>query len=291
MKPKLQLASIITLLLLSGMLFAVLMSAAYALGVVSWIFMIVITILFNFLAWLFGPFFSDWMYKIFYKIEFYEYEQIKNFPYMKFMKRVCDKHNIPVPKIGIIKDKNPTAFTYGSHTKNARVVLTEGLFDYLNEKEMEAVIAHELGHIVNKDFIIMAIASTILQMLYQSYAIFARHNSGSVNKKGEKKGNYLIFIGYAALFFHWLGTYLLLYLSRTREYYADQFAAEESYPNALTNALLKIAYGIMASSDTKQTSHLLNITRAQGIFDPTRAKELSEREIACGCGGCKCGKG
>jgi len=275
MKVKLQFASLLTLGVLSGFVLAILLAASYFLGYISWQIMIGVIILFNFLMWLIGPYISDFIYRIFYKIEFYDYEHIKQYPYAKFIKQVCDKHNIKVPKIGIIKDKNPTAFTYGSASFNARVVLTEGLFKFLNEKELEAVIAHELGHIVNKDFIIMTIAATILEVLYELYVIFTRARVGRSSASGEGKGNALIIIGLISLFFYWIGTYILLYLSRLREYYADEFSAKETGdPNLLSSALIKIAYGIASVPDTEKTAHLLNTTRVQGIFDFKAAKEV-----------------
>lgn len=202
---------------------------------------------------------------------------------MQFVAKVCKKHNIPVPKIGIIKDQNPTAFTYGSAAYNARVVFTEGLFTFLTPKEVEAVLAHELGHIVNKDFIIMTVASTLLQLLYQFYVIFTR--AGGVrgrpirmNKAGKKGGGgkgVLIGIGYISFLFYLIGTYVLMYLSRTREYAADEFAAYETgNANLLSSALIKIGYGIASVKDTDKTAHLLNSTRAQGIYDVKSAKNM-----------------
>lgn len=283
MKLKLQFASLVTLGLLSGFVFAIIVAAAYLADIFSWPLVIILVVLFNVVTWLVGPYISDFMYKWFYKIEFYDYEQVKDKAPMAFLKKVCDEHNIKMPKIGIIRDKNPTAFTYGSAAFNARIVFTEGLFDFLNEEELEAVAAHELGHIVNHDFIIMAIAATLLQVLYEMYVIFTRSRSGGgatihIGKRGEKKGSsgYLVIIGLVSYLFYWLGTYIVLFLSRTREYYADEFSAKSTGdPNMLSSALIKIAYGIAAVPDTEKTTHLLNNTRAQGIFDFKAAKEIA----------------
>ncbi len=284
MNIKLQFASLVTLGLLSGFVLAIVLAVAYFVGDISWQLMIGITIAFNFLLWLLGPYISDIIYKWFYKIKFYTYDEIKQYPFGQFIRTVCDNHKIPFPRIGIIKDLNPTAFTYGSAPFNARVVLTEGLFKFLNKDELEAVVAHELGHIVNRDFIIMAIATTLLQLLYEFYVIFARARTRSasfsnyrLDKKAEKKsgGGALILIGYISLLFYWIGTYIVLYLSRLREYYADEFSAKVTGdPNLLSSALIKIAYGIASVPDTAKTAHLLNNTRAQGIFDFKTANEI-----------------
>lgn len=281
MKPKLQFASLFTLGIITSFVFAIILAAAYFGDFISAPLMVGLTILINIIIWLVSPWFSDLMFKWFYKIKFYKIDEV-NKPWIKFVKNVCDKHKIKYPKIGIIDDNNPTAFTYGSASYNARVVLSEGLFKFLNEKEVEAVIAHELGHIVNMDFIIMTIAATMLQLLYQFYVIFTKSRlakSSTMNlldKRGEKKeGNPLILLGFVSLLFYYIGTYLLLFLSRTREYYADEFSAKETGDsNLLSSALIKIAYGIATVPDTSKTASLLNATRTQGIFDVKAAKEI-----------------
>ncbi|MBL8834721.1 MAG: M48 family metalloprotease, partial [Alphaproteobacteria bacterium] len=76
-----------------------------------------------------------------------------------------------------------------------------------------------------------------------------------------------------ALLLYAIGTYLLLYLSRTREYMADEFAAKATGDgNLLSTALLKVAYGIAAAPDTERTAHLLRATRAQGLIDVQQAR-------------------
>ncbi|MDD3628002.1 MAG: M48 family metalloprotease [bacterium] len=275
MKIKLHLASLLTLGFLCSMVFAVVLAASFAVGRISWIFMISVTIIWNFLVWLLGPYVNDLIYRLFYKITFFDYEEIKDKPYAKFIKEVCDKHRIKVPKIGIINDRNPTAFTYGSASFNARIVLTEGIFEFLNEKEVNAVVAHELGHIVNMDFIIMTIASTLVTILYELYVIFTRIKTKYSTSRSKGVGGYLALVGLVSLVFYWIGTYLLLFLSRLREYYADEFSANEvGDPNILSSALLKIAWGIASVPDTEKTAHLLNATRAQGIFDFKSSKDI-----------------
>ena len=284
MNLQLQFASLLTLGVLSGFVLAIILAIAYVMGDVSWQAVIITIILYNVLAWLISPYINDLIYRWLYRVTFYEFHQIKNERYAKFVKRICDRHGIPFPKIGIIKDQNPTAFTYGSGAFNARIVFTQGLFHFLNEEEIEAVLAHEVGHIKNKDFIIMTIAATLLQILYEMYVILTRSRSRSASFSSygfDKKGRrgdpraILHLIGWVSYLFYWLGTYVLLFLSRMREYYADEFSAKETgNPNALSSALIKIAYGIAAVPDTERTAHLLNNTRAQGIYDIKAAHEM-----------------
>jgi heat shock protein HtpX len=150
---------------------------------------------------------------------------------------------------------------------NARIVVTQGIFEFLSEDEQRAVVAHELGHIVNRDFILMTMAGMLVQILYQVYAALARSRSSSSDRKG-----YGAIVGLAALVCYYVGIYLLLYLSRTREYLADAFSASRVEPRQLASALIKIAYGIVAIEDTEATQSLLRSTRHLGVVDVKNAR-------------------
>ncbi|MDF1497957.1 MAG: M48 family metalloprotease [Patescibacteria group bacterium] len=274
MIKNLKFASLVTLGILSGFVFTILASAAYLLGSINAPFLIGATIVFNFLMWIIGPMITDFMMRFFYKIKFYSIEDIHSlYPETaSFLKTICQKNNVKSPKkIGIIDDDNPTAFTYGSLPSNARLVFTKGLFTYLEKDEVEAVLAHEIGHIVHYDFVIMTIASTLLQILYELYVIFTKSKQIRRNKKGQV----LVYIGLLSYVFYFIGSYVILYLSRVREYYADEFAAKNiSDPNKLSTALIKIAYGIVAKEDDKKSGRLMESTRALGILDVKSAKGL-----------------
>ena len=106
-----------------------------------------------------------------------------------------------------------------------------------------------------------------MQILYQVYAALVRANSS------DKKGKGAI-VGVAALNFYYNGIYLLLYLSRTREYLADAFSAGRVEPRHLAPALVKIAYGIVKMEDTEATQSLLRSTRHLGVIDVKNASGL-----------------
>lgn len=263
---RLFLASFFTLSLLSGFVFVVILMFGYAMGYVGIGVVITLTVLFNLIMWLIGPKISDWIYGWLYKLKWVEMRELaKRSPAAAAtIERICRKHGFPVPRIGIIPDKNPNAFTYGSGRWNARIVITEGIFEYLNEAERESVIAHELGHIKNYDFIIMTVASTLLQVLYELY-MFSRRVMKS-GGGGKKKGGaaFIALAGIVAYIFYVIGQYLVLYLSRVREYYADEFAAKEADANALSDALVKISYGILVNPDDVR---LVKSTKYLGIAD------------------------
>jgi Zn-dependent protease with chaperone function len=273
MKEKLVFASITTIGILLSFVFFVFLLIAYWAHAIHLSWLILLTVGMNFLMWLISPAITDWIQGAIYKIQRISFEDFSAaHPEVgRFILSVCEKHRIKLPALRIIQDANPTAFTYGSFPANARLVLSEGVFKYLNEEEQKAVAAHELGHIVNWDFAVMTAATTLLQVLYEIYyALLRRRRSGS-----GKKGDITPLIGLISYVLYLIGTYLVLYLSRTREYLADRFSAEETQnPDALSVALVKIAYGIATEADSENTQRLLVATRALGIYDFKAAGSL-----------------
>jgi Zn-dependent protease with chaperone function len=259
-------ASLVTLGLLSSFVFGIVILVLLYLGTIDIYFAISLTIGINFILWLIGPYLSDLINKWFYKVKFVSKEELtQQHPEVaQIIEQVSTQYKFKFPKIGIIPDKNPTAFTYGSARFNSRIILTEGIFHFLNPQEARAVVAHELGHIVNRDFIVMMIASTLVQILYQIYSTLIR-------AKGKKSGLPKL-IALASYGLYIIGIYLLYYLSRTREYLADEFSTKFTEPNDLSNALIKIAYGIVAAEDDDRTKALLQSTRHLGILDVKNAK-------------------
>ncbi len=261
-------ASLITFGILVGMVIGCVLAAMVYMGEVNLTLAIVLTIVINLAIWLISPWLSDLTLRWFNKLEFLNDPLVKQrYPGVhQLIHQVADEYRFKAPRIGFIPDRNPTAFTYGLLRGNARIVVTQGIFEFLTEEEQRAVVAHELGHIVNRDFILMTMAGMLVQILYQVYAVLARSSSGD-----DKKGKGAI-IGIAALICYYIGIYLLLYLSRTREYLADAFSASRVEPKQLASALVKIAYGIVAVEDTTATQSLLRSTRHLGVIDVKNAR-------------------
>ncbi|MBW4641639.1 MAG: M48 family metalloprotease [Goleter apudmare HA4340-LM2] len=267
----LALASGVTMILLFGMVFALGLSLVFILGsddpLQGLAIAIGITLIFNLAAFFLSPFLMDltqhWLYKTCW-VELADVEQ-QSPETAKIIRQVCQQKNLKVPRLGIIDDQNPTAFTYGSLPNSARLVVSQGLFTYLDDDEIATVYAHELGHIVHWDFAVMTVASTLVQICYLIYSTARRLARGG-NSKGKDAVQTAALVAYI---FYIIGTYLLLYLSRTREYFADHFAAETTgNPNGLSRALVKIAYGIVEEgSRSPEPSRLIEGTRALGIYD------------------------
>lgn len=268
----LALASGVTIALLFGMVFVLGLSIALINDssdpVKGLAIAISITIAFNFAAFFLSPFLMDLTQSWLYQTRWVNLAEIENLSpeTAKIIRQVCQQKNITTPRLGIIDDQNPTAFTYGSLPNSARLVVSQGLFTYLDDDEVATVYAHELGHIVHWDFAVMTVASTLVQICYLVYSTARRFTRGGGDNKIKDA---IETAGFMAYIFYVIGTYLLLYLSRTREYFADHFAAETTgNPNGLSRALVKIAYGIVEEgSRATEPSRLIEGTRALGIYD------------------------
>ncbi len=236
-----------------------------------------ITIAFNTAMFFISPYIMDVIQNILYKTHWTSLSDIerRSPESAKIIREVCRQKNIREPQLGIIDDNNPTAFTYGALPNSARLVVSKGLFHYLDDDEAATVYAHELGHIVHWDFAVMTLASTLVQITYLVY-IYGREatkwlGNSSVEKNIKQSAQTAAFLAYI---FYVIGEFMLLYLSRIREYHADRFAAEVTgNPNALSRALVKIAYGITEEErqHPEQSRVMLRGTRALGICDGNAA--------------------
>ncbi|WP_414551120.1 M48 family metalloprotease [Anabaena sp. CCY 0017] len=267
----LALASGVTMTLMSGMVLVLGLSLVLIVGsdnpVQGLFFAIAITLIFNIAAFFLSPWFMDLTQRWLYQTRWVEFAEVESLSpeTAKIIRQICEDKNLKTPRLGIIDDQNPTAFTYGSLPNSARLVVSQGLFTYLDDDEIATVYAHELGHVVHWDFAVMTVASTLVQICYLIYITANRLSRGGNSKIKDA----LQTAGSLAYVFYIVGTYLLLYLSRTREYFADHFAAETTgNPNGLSRALVKIAYGILEEGErSPEPSRLVEGTRALGIYD------------------------
>ncbi|MFN5474222.1 MAG: zinc metalloprotease HtpX, partial [Pseudanabaena sp.] len=272
----LALASSITIALLVGIVFSLVTATIFIVNspnpILGFGVAVIVTVLVNAIIFFVSPWIMDltqgWLYHTRW-VNLAEIERLSP-ESARTIQRVCNLKKITQPRLGIIDDNNPTAFTYGALPNSARLVVSAGLFKYLDDDEAATVYAHELGHIVHWDFAVMTVASTLVQITYLLYVTIREVGKKINDERAENAAMITAFIAYG---FYIVGTYLLLYLSRTREYFADHFAAEQTgNPNALSRALVKIAYGIVQETEkSKEPSRLMQGTRALGIYDAKAA--------------------
>ena len=259
-----------------------------------WIFGALIALLFIFLQFLLSPWIMDFTLPWLYTMNWYDIDATP--PHIaNFIRALQEDHKFNFKHIGIIEDDNPNAFTYGHFRKNARLVISRGIFTYLTNEEQQAVIAHDIGHVVHRDFIWMTVASAIPVIAYTLY-LGLQYNARSLSKSSSKDKNSgsvaagMWAIALGAWLVYFISGYLVLLLSRIREYYADRFSGEVTgQPENLSSALVKIAYGMIvadakmandmkegkASSKAKWQSSFTKGIRAMGIFDVKSAHAMS----------------
>ena len=219
------------------------------------------------IQFLISPFLTDLSMKWFYKAKFNQ-----DIPeYLKsFIEDVCKKENMKYPRIGFIDDGAPNAFTYG-HTKNdARIIITRGILELLTEDEVKAVVGHELGHAVHYDMLFMTVAQLVPLVLYGIYEMLIRSDNNSSSNNDNSYGALIAIIAYIL---YVISNYIILWLSRTREYYADSYSIEITQkPNSLASALVKVGYGLTTAKSTGK--HSASKSNALGIFDSKSSKSL-----------------
>lgn len=153
---------------------------------------------------------------------------------------LCISRWLPVPKIWIIPVHTMNAFATGWRAQDSRICLTQWLIEKLNKAELEAVIAHELTHLINKDCLLMLVSIVYIGIIAIIWEILIRVSSSS---KDWKNGNILPLIWLVCLLL-WYIIYPLvkLALSRKREFLADAWSVElTKNPDAMIAALRKIS--------------------------------------------------
>jgi heat shock protein HtpX len=160
------------------------------------------------------------------------------------MERLAAKANLPVPKLYVIPEEAPNAFATGRNPRHASVAVTEGLLNLMTDDELEGVIAHELSHVRNYDILTTSIAATLagaityLAQMAQWGMLFGGY--GGRDDDREEGGG--AFAAIAMMILAPIAAMMLqLFLSRTREYSADETGARMvGQPYGLISALQKL---------------------------------------------------
>ncbi|MFX0092307.1 MAG: M48 family metalloprotease, partial [Candidatus Hodarchaeota archaeon] len=145
------------------------------------------------LQFLIAPFLLDLTMSWFHKFRWVNVNELP--PYMpEFIANLQQSYGFSWGRIGILEDLNPNAFTYGRFRRNARLVLTQGIFHFLEEEEVKAVVAHEAGHVRNRDFFWMTVASAVPIFCYAIYRSIVRSQMLKARGGGKEKGQAIIIL-------------------------------------------------------------------------------------------------
>lgn len=154
---------------------------------------------------------------------------------------MAQRAEIPKPRVFLIPEMQPNAFTTGRNPEHGVVAVTEGLMRMLTSREVRGVIAHEIAHIKNRDILLSSIAAAMASIIsYVAQMLsFAAFTGRSDDEDGSPAGGILV-----ALVAPLAATLVQFGISRSREYLADETGAKLSAdPEALASALLKLEQG------------------------------------------------
>ena len=158
----------------------------------------------------------------------------------KAVKEVAKLTGMPMPKVYVIPTNSPNAFATGRNKNHAVVAATDGILKILSDEELKAVIAHEFGHIKNKDILISTIVGTIAGVISYVGAM-ARWSAIFGGNRDDNRGSDIISLLILGILTPLIATLIQLAISRSREYLADETGAKTVKDgNALADALEKI---------------------------------------------------
>jgi heat shock protein HtpX len=155
------------------------------------------------------------------------------------VERLCVQADLPKPRVGVIETSMPNACAMGRSKKATTVCATRGILELLSPAELEGVMAHELTHVINRDVMVMTLAS-FFATLASTIAQFALFFGGGYGNREEEEDIMIVVLVSAAVYA--ISFLLLRALSRYREFAADRGSAVlTGRPSALASALLKIS--------------------------------------------------
>jgi len=248
-----------TAILLTGLTLLLMAIGSYFGGQRGMLTALMIAGVMNFVSY----FFSDKIALATYRAQAVTREQLPRV--YQVVERLTQKAGLPMPKIYVIPTESPNAFATGRNPQHASVAVTQGILNLLNDEELEGVLAHELGHVNNRDILISSIAATLAGAITYA-ARFAMFFGGGGDREDRRGG------GLAALAMMILAPLaamlIQLAVSRSREYQADETGAHlTGNPYALASALGKLdAYSRrIPMQASPSTAHLFIIQPLLGV--------------------------
>jgi heat shock protein HtpX len=169
----------------------------------------------------------------------------------QIVSRLCAIAGLPMPRIAIVNTSMPNAFATGRNQKNAVVAVTTGIMQQLNRSELEAVLAHELTHVKNRDMMVITIA-TFLSSIAQILVRFLPFFGGGGSRDRDSGGSFVVMFVVSLVV--WIVSFILIRaLSRYREFAADRGSAIiTGQPSNLASALMKISGAKVPTQDLRK---------------------------------------
>jgi heat shock protein HtpX len=219
-----------TALLLTGLTLLLMALGSYFGGQRGMLTALIVAGVMNFVSY----FFSDKIALATYRAQAVTREQLPRA--YQIVERLTQKAGLPMPKIYVIPTDSPNAFATGRDPQHASVAVTEGILNLLTDEELEGVLAHELGHVNNRDILISSIAATIAGAItYVSRFAFFFGGSREDRRGGGLSAILMLILAPIAAML------IQLAVSRSREYQADASGAHlTGNPYALASALAKL---------------------------------------------------
>jgi len=186
------------------------------------------------------------------------------------VRRLAQRAGLPMPKVYVIPTDTPNAFATGRNPSHAAVAATEGILRILTADELEGVMAHELGHVRNRDILISTIAATMagaIMMLARMAQWAAIFGGGRQSDEEEGGGGGMLGMLVLAIFAPLAAMLIQMAISRAREYLADAAGARISRkPWALADALEKLerAASVVPMNANPSTAHLFIVNPLRG---------------------------
>jgi len=232
-------------------------------GVFNLYLIATLVIAFNIIQWLMAPKIINALYRV--REAGPEYSDIRD-----MLVELSSRSKLKPPKLMIAELPIPNAFAYGSPLTGNMVAVTRGLLNTLSRDELEAVLAHEVGHLKHRDVQLMMFLSILPAIFY--YIGYSLYFSALFNRD---RGSGLFILGILSIFIYYILSLIVLWVSRIREYYADFHAVSIVKQGGvkLANALVKIITETGRMVYRGHDIHRYSGVKALFIADPDKSSE------------------
>ncbi len=250
-----------------AIVYAVIVVGASAIGISGLMFYALLAVVLLFLQYMIGPKLVEFSMRV-------KYVSESEYPKLHAMvTELASAAGIPKPRVGISPAPIPNAFAFGRWGSDGRVCVTEQIIRLLSEKELRAVVGHEISHLKNRDVTVITMLSVVPMVLwYVAWSfMFSRRSRDNT-----------VLLGIGAFVLYFITNLLVLYGSRIREYYADRGSVKlGNAPHHMASALYKLVYG--SARVPKEALKQMEGYKAFFASDPSRAmtelKELKQVDL------------